>query len=130
MAVDYFLLVFFAAVGVLQLVAAANGLRGLLFLPRGVAAVVGPLLAVGTIAWFFGSKPRNLPDTAGGLNGVQQAAIFAVAATLAILVTLLIPSVLRRSSGSPALKESGLDALRQATYGQALLNLLARWRRR
>ena len=128
---DYLLFTFLAALGVLQLVAALNRLDGLLFIrPRGLAGAVGVLLVIGAFTWFFGTEPRNLPDTAGGLDGNQQTGLFAAGAGAALVLTLLLSSVLnfRRSRGSS--ETPGLDNLCHTTYIQALAHALGSWGRK
>ena len=51
MTLDYFLLVFFASFGVVQLAAAWSRLNGLLLLGRRLSLVVAPLLVVAAFAW-------------------------------------------------------------------------------
>ena len=123
---DYFIFVFIAALGVLQMVAAHASLRGLLFVKvRAMAFLIG--LAVTTLAflWFFLSEPRNISEAEGGLDGNQMAGFFAVAAGSALVLTLLVSSLVSRSMrGNGPQSTSGLDALRETTYLKALLSTL------
>ena len=123
LALDYFLFVFLAALGVIQMAAAYNSLRGLLFFkPRPVAMVAGMAITAMAFVWFFASEPRNVPDTDGGLDGNQAAGLFALGAGLALLLTLIASSVSNRSLGNGDRDFSpGLDALRETTYIKALL---------
>ena len=121
-ALDYFVFVLVASLGVLQAIAAYSGLRGLLLISSGPLAF---LLGLGTASlafiWFFASEPRNLPDTQGGLDGNQSAGLFAVAAGLALLLTLLVSSLSNRTLGERGQPvDPGLDALRQTTYLKAI----------
>ncbi len=119
---DYFLFVLVAALGVLQMVAAHSGLRGLLLLrSRSLAFLVGLAVTAMAFLWFFASEPRNMPDSMGGLDGNQSAGLFAVAAGLAVLITLLAPSVISRPKGAGGRALGpGLEALRETTYLNAL----------
>lgn len=119
---EYFLFVFVAALGVLQVAAAYSRLDGLLLLRRrAVAGLVGLALAVGAFLWFFASGPRNVPDTQGGLDGNAQAGLFAAAAGAALAVTLVVSSLLNSRRAGGAVQGLGLDALRNTTYARALL---------
>ncbi len=117
-ALDYFVFVFIAALGVLQLVAVYAGLRGLLLIPfRRLAVVVGLSAVVLAFLWFFLSEPRNVSDTEGGLDGNQMAGYFALGAGTATVLTFLLSSVINRSLAKASrLPGPGLDALRETTY--------------
>jgi hypothetical protein len=131
-ALDYFLFVFVAACGVIQIAAAYSALRGLLFFrSRPLAALLGLLLVAFAFLWFFLSEPRNIPDTEGGLDGNQQAGLFAAAAASAIAFTLLLSSILNLPMGSIRRAYApGLDALKETTYIKALISTLMKlWER-
>ena len=121
-ALDYFILVFIASCGVIQIAAAYSRLHGLLILARPcMSTSLGLLLTLTPIIWFFISEPRNVPDTADGLDGNQQAALFTIGAIAAIFVTLVVSS-LRNIRMKPSLthENSGLDALSKSNYVNAL----------
>lgn len=130
---DYVVLVFLSSCGVLQIAAAHARIHGLLFLRRPAQATgLGVVLVVLGLVWFFGSGPRHVPDTAGGLDGNDQGAYFALAAGAAVAFTLVVSSVLNRrrftgtNPGGP-----GLDALRDATYlGAMSAGVKVLWRQR
>ena len=130
---DYFLFVFIAASGVLQMVASYTGLQGLLLLRnRRWAFALGFAVIVLSFLWFFSSEPRNIPDTAGGLDGNEQAGFFALAAGSALLFTLLLSSLRNLNLGNGASQyKSGLDALRETNYLRALRStikaVIKRW---
>ena len=124
---DYVILVFLASVGVIQLAVAHAGLTKLLFLKRTpYAYALGLTLVIVGFTWFFWPGPRHVPDTAGGLDGNDQAARFALSALAAVLFTVLATSALNRRTGSslppppPAGATSSLEALRDQTYLEAL----------
>ncbi|MBI4234649.1 MAG: hypothetical protein HY686_09420 [Chloroflexi bacterium] len=130
---DYFILVVLASFGVLQVVAAYSRLRGLMLFQRSLLCVI---LGLGFVAlgflWFFGSGPRNLPDTQGGLDGNRQSALFAEGAAVALVATLILSSLVNRHR-LPGLGvvQWGLEALKEATYFQALGTGVGRlWRQR
>lgn len=128
---DYFLFVFVAALGVLQMAAAYSSLNGLLYIrPRALAFLLGLAVTVGAFVWFFVSEPRNIPDSAGGLDGNQSAGLFALGMLFALLWTLVMSSIVNRSMSRIAQPGSGLDALKDTTYLGALRTTLKRlWSR-
>lgn len=125
---DYVILVFLASTGVIQIAATHASLSKLLFLKRPLYAyALGLALVVAGFTWFFWPGPRHVPDTAGGLDGNDQAARFALSALTAVIFTVLATSALnRRSGGSPSPTPDpvsggcGLEALRDHTYLEAL----------
>ncbi|MSQ12713.1 MAG: hypothetical protein EXR47_00935 [Dehalococcoidia bacterium] len=123
---DYFLLCFLSSMGVLQIAAAYGRLHGLLLLRARVpSAALGLLLVLAGFFWFFLPGPRLVSDTDGGLDGNQQSLYFALSAGAALAVTLLLSSLVNRRRFSGRGVGSGLDALRQATYLQAVRGSLA-----
>jgi hypothetical protein len=115
---DYLFLVVLASAGVLQLAAAYGGLRGLLLHRNPTLSVLlGLLMIAAGFIWFFAPGPRHIPDTHGGLDGNQQAGIFAIGAASAILLTLILSSLTnhKRLRFGPTNRD-GLDSLRDATY--------------
>lgn len=127
-AVDYVLFIFLASLGVVQLAALKNGLKGIYFIRVPILNLVLALaLVAGSVLWFFISEPRNLPDTGGGLDGNQQAMFSVAAAVGAVLFTLAITSVLNAGIGKGQNKqETGLQALRRVTYFSALRRTMGR----
>ena len=130
---DYFVFVFLAALGVLQVVAAYRSLQGILFIRSRLPAFLG---GVGTTAfaflWFFLSEPRNISDNEGGLDGNQMSGMFALAAGSALLLTLILSSISnhRKLGKTDQQFNSGLEALRETTYVNALLSTLGNlWKR-
>lgn len=124
-ALDYFILVFLSALGVLLLVTAHYRLTGLLLMGRTLSKAAGGLLAVGAFIWFFVSAPRNVPDTGAGLDGNQQAVLFSIGSLAALVVVLALSSLRNRSMNGQS-EAQGIDALRKETY----LRLIARRLRR
>mgnify|MGYP001056822926 CR=1 FL=1 len=124
-ALDYFMLVFLSALGVLLLVTAYHRLTGLLLMGRKSSIATGGLLVVGAFVRFFASEPRSIPDTGAVLDGNQQAVLFSIS-LLAALVVVLALSSLRNQSMNGQSEARGIDALREETY----LRLIARKLRR
>ena len=130
-AADYLLLVFLATCGILQLASLFNRSTFLLFIPNPRLGLLLALpLLIGPFVWFFASEPRNLPDTAGGLNGNQQAVLFLIGSLAAVLFTFLLTSLRNPKRGPhPQDIPPGLDAIRRVTYLRALSLTLRRLKR-
>ena len=127
-AADYFILVFVAGVGVIQVAASIGGLRGLLiFKTPLVARASGLLLAIAAFVWFFTTTEWNINDYEGGLDSNDQALLFFIAITAAGAFTLALTSLvnfrMRDDEADPA---AGFDALRRACYFRALAHSLRR----
>lgn len=123
---QYYLFVFVAAVGVLQLVAAYRQWRGLSFFQNATLSYLFSFLTVvGPFVWFFGWENRM--DTAmrrAALEGAQQFVYFNTAAFLALVFTLIVSSLLfayrkRRQSLRDAYPQ-GFGALSEISYFEAL----------
>jgi undecaprenyl-diphosphatase len=125
---DYYLFVFAASLGVLQIAASIGRLRGLLILKHPlVARASGLALAVAAFIWFFSTDTRNLNDNQGGLDANIQALLFLLGALTALAVTIVVPSLVNaRMSGHPAPGE-GLDALKYTNYVKALSHSIRYW---
>jgi phosphate/sulfate permease len=117
---NYCLLVFIAVVGVLQLAAAYNNYRGLLFFPVKIYSLVFGVIAVGmALAGFF--LWYDLNDII--VEGSQQTGSFVISAAIGIIFTLGFSSLVnhrRLNSGVP--RQDGLDALQASTFFQAIRN--------
>ena len=121
---DFFLMNFVAALGVIQMAASYASLRGILFFRhRPLSGILGFLAVVGAFLWFFISEPRNLPDTAGGLSGNEDAWLFCAACICAILFTFIVTSLLNHRMGREnASPRPGLDALKDTTFYRAFFS--------
>ena len=126
----YALWVALGTLGVAQYAAASNGLWGFVILRRWPAAtkVCSALIVIGAFAWFFISEDRNLPDTGAGLDGVEQARWFALAATVSLLVQIGVSSIVNHQWGAshgwdPTEERwppAGLTWLERTTFARAL----------
>ena len=133
--IEYAILIFVAAVGVIQVAAANADLRGLLLVSsRRWAAGLGAIIALVGFSWFFILVDRNVR----GLEGLEQTLIFAPSAVAAIIATVLATSIIHRvrslfamstDSAEMEYDESvrqqesaaqGLERLRRKTYVDAL----------
>ena len=121
LALDYFLLVTFAAAGLLQVVAALSGLSGLQLLRnRPAAAVLGAALLCGAFTWFVLTGNPSIPGDLGGVEGSQQFGLFWGGLAAAIVGTFLLSSLARRTSRVVGGVPPAIDAFRSGT----LLELL------
>ena len=122
---DYLLLTFLSSCGVFQMAVAWNGLNGLLLLPRRAPSfALGVAACVAAGCWFFLSEPRNVPDTALGLNGNQQFGYFFAGSGLGLAFTLIVSTLrTRRFAVSRTPIPKGLDALKDDNYFHALLQV-------
>lgn len=131
---DYLVWVFCAALGVVQATAAATGLPGLLIARTRPALCRwgGLVLVVASFTWFFATGERNLPDTAGGVDGVKQVMWFAIGAGAGVAASLFASSALNHRwalTQAPGTPDEGLGALAHDTFARILLrNLWATWR--
>lgn len=119
LALEYSLFVFIACLGVLQIVAARNRLKGLSLFPKPfwsyLFAVLALLFAFG---WFFLPRSRYYPPI---LGGVEQFSLFSLSALLALAFTLACASVLKGNNPTPPPNSpDGLEVLQNLTYFQAL----------
>ncbi len=126
---DYFILVTAAYFGVLQIVAARYRIRALSFFEnhRLKAYLFGAAITVGAFLWFFYSADRNVEGKVSRVEGAQQFTYFFLGVSLSVMVSLLLNSLLRLRSKPPTGGARwGLEALRRATYLQALLSAFKR----
>ncbi len=123
---QYYLFVFVASVGVLQLVAAYRRWSGLSFFRNRILSYLFSTLAItGSFVWFFGWENRI--DTAmrrAALEGAQQFVYFNTAAFLALVLTLIVSSLLSTRRKRTQSREKGLPqgfgALAEISYFEAL----------
>jgi hypothetical protein len=121
LALEYFLVVFGASCGVLQLVATHSGLKGvMLFKQATVSYLLAALTIGGALGWFFGWDNRleaKIMQT--GLEGTQQFLYFTLAALSAVVLTLIVSSLSKGKSLLPPQQgkdAQGLDVLREMSY--------------
>ncbi|MBM3943072.1 MAG: hypothetical protein FJ316_09145 [SAR202 cluster bacterium] len=129
---DYIALVYVAALGTLQVAAAANGLQGLMLLGRrGLCLILGISLLGGAFTWFFLSAPRNVPDYLSGLNGTQQFYGFCAGVAAAFITTAVAAAFAQRQLGQGAVSlPEGVEGLRTSHYPRLLYwRLRGLWRR-
>jgi hypothetical protein len=111
----YCILVFGAAVGVIQAAAGYNDLRGLAFFSRRIYNYIfGVILTGVSLGYFFTWNYRF--DT-GIIAGTQQTGIFIQSVVAAIVFTLIVSSLINiRYRSQHSASPDGLDALREKTF--------------
>ena len=132
-AVDYFIMVFVASLGVMQTAASIGGLRGLLVFKNPlVARPLGIAIAIAAIVWFFMVAERNINDYEGGLDSNQQGLLFFLAVAASGVLTCVFTSPLnarmrRRMGNGERAPDAGLGALRHSNWFQALAHNYRYW---
>ena len=132
LAIDYYLFVLVATVGIIQTSISIGGFRGLLLItPTSAALILGIVMATGAFVWFFAIENRNINDYEGGLDGPAQALYFFLGSLSGLLLTLIASSILNfrlRRIDPDAL--DGLDALRHSNYiGALVFSMCYRWKK-
>ena len=132
-AVDYFIMVFVASLGVMQTAASIGGLRGLLVFKNPlVARLLGIAIAIAAIVWFFMVAERNINDYEGGLDSNQQGLLFFLAVAASGVLTFILTSPLnarmrRRMGNGERAPDAGLGAMRHSNWFQALAHNYRYW---
>ena len=125
-AVDYFVMVFVASLGVMQAAASIGGLRGLLVFKNPlIARSLGIAVAIAAVAWFFLIEERNINDYEGGLDSNEQGLLFFLAVAASGIFTCIMTSLVnRRMLQGPVdgerVPDVGLGALRDGSWWQAV----------
>ena len=129
---DYFLLVFAAAIGTIQIAASLGKLNGLLFFKNPwIARGLGIVLIVSSFVWFFSTGDRNINDYEGGADANTQALFFFLGVLAAGGFTFVVSSIINiRMSGAEPSPSAGLDNLRDTNFLRALIFSLDYWRKR
>lgn len=136
--IEYFVLVFFSSLGVLQLAVTYARLNGLSFFKKpAFNYLLGILAIAGAFAFFYASGDRaaeplrNIDDGVKRFFGEREClAAFIAGASGALVFTLLISSMAKRSiyGSSKRVTSKGLDVLKEMTFLQAITNRFRRQR--
>ena len=122
-AVDYFIMVFVANLGVMQAAASIGGLRGLLLLKNPVIArPLGIAIAIAAIVWFYAVAERNINDYEGGLDSNQQGLLFFLAVVASGVLTCAVSSLWNRR-----LRVAHADANQPPGAGLGALKIESWW---
>jgi hypothetical protein len=111
----YGLLVFGAALGVIQAAAGYNDLRGLAFFRRRLYNYISGVILTGvSLGYFF---TWNYSFDTGIIAGTEQAGLFIQSVVAAIVFSLIISSLVNiRYKTQNSDPPTGLDALREKTF--------------
>ena len=95
---------------------------------RSASILLGLALLAGAFTWFFLSTPRNVSDSALGLNGNEQFAYFFAGFGTGLAFTLVVASLRQWKFGAErSTLATGLDALRESNYFWAIYRLARRF---
>ena len=124
---QYCIFVFVAVMGLLQLIALVNGLKGMLFIRnRPVTLLLSSAALVFAFWWFFYRDDRiNTVMRHTGLEGAQQFTVFCWTTFAALVVTLVVASLLkalvyRRTDEGPGERVEGACDLRYMSWFEAM----------
>lgn len=125
---QYFIFVFIAVMGMLQLIAACNQLKGMLFIRNKPITLVLSIAAIVFAFWWFFYRDSRV-DTVmrrTGLEGAQQFTVFCWTTFAALVVTLVLSSLLqmfvysRNKRSAPEERIEGAYQLRYMSWFEAL----------
>ena len=126
LALDYFLLVVFATVGLLQAAAALSGLDGMQLLAnRRATGVLGAAILCGAFIWFTLTGAPSIPGDIGGVEGAEQFGLFWGGLAAAVLGTYTLASVVRRDGRVASRVPPSIEAFRSGTLLALLRNRLS-----
>jgi uncharacterized membrane protein YvlD (DUF360 family) len=126
--------VFIAVMGLLQLIATRNQLKGMLFIRNRPITLVLSIAAIVFTFWWFFFRDNRL-DTVmrrTGLEGAQQFTVFCWTTFTALVVTLVVSSLLqmfvyrRKERGEQEERIEGAYQLRYMSWFEALKEALRR----
>jgi hypothetical protein len=94
---QYFIFVFIAVIGTLQLIATCHQLKGMLFIRNKPITVILSIAAIVFAFWWFFFRDSRIDTVmrSTGVEGAQQFAVFCWTTFAALIVTLVISSLLR-----------------------------------
>ncbi len=122
-AIDYYLMVVIAAIGILQLAASFGRLNALLLFKSSLwSRTLGITLAIAGPVLFFATAERNINDYEGGLDGNFQGLYFILGTITALALTFAVTSLLNRNMDHPTQIENGIESLKRTQYIRALAN--------
>jgi hypothetical protein len=119
---NYFLLIFVALVGMLQIAVTYAGIKGLSFFKHKILGYIFGVLLVGGAYWWFFSGV-DLQRRYLALEGKQQFGIAVGGAFLAIVFTFLLSSLInRRAFHSSSESKTGFEELKEKTFIEAIIS--------
>jgi predicted acyltransferase len=129
---QYFIFVFIAVIGMLQLIAVCNQLKGMLFIRNRPITLALSIAAIVFAFWWFFYRDSRV-DTVmrrTGLEGAQQFTVFCWTTFTALVVTLVLSSLLqmfvyrRNRRSEPEERIEGAYQLRYMSWFEALRQAL------
>lgn len=131
---QYCLFVFVAVMGLVQLVAIVNGLKGMLFIRnKPVTVLLSAAAVVFAFWWFFYRDDRvNTAMRRTGLEGAQQFTVFCWTTFAALVVTLVLASLISRlvyrraAESDPEERTEGAYQLKYVSWFEALREAVRR----
>jgi len=119
LSIKYCLAVFIAGLGLYQLAAMRNGLRGLLFFrKKRYSFLFASFTLIPSLYYFFTWNYRNVT---GIIEGNQQAGLFVLSMFVALLFTLCVSSLLNRLQFQLSTHlVKGLEVLKADTFFHAV----------
>ena len=124
---QYFLFVFMAVMGILQIAAIRNDLKGMSFFENKYYAYIFAVITIGGSLFAFFTW--NYWSNVGIIEGSQQFGLFVGASFLALVFTLLFASVLKRDLvrvRQIVTHKENLESLKTATLLDIMQNKLKR----
>ena len=121
LSLEYIGLVFLANMGVLQLAAGHNKLRGMSFFDNNIYTFLFGVITI-TPSLFILFIWNNLFPT-GIIEGAQQAGLFFVSFVISLVLTLSIASFLHRDQKDTNINLHGIEIMRSTTYFSALRDI-------
>ena len=124
---QYFLFVFMAVIGILQIAAIRNDLKGMSFFENKYYAYIFAVITIGGSLFAFFTW--NYWSNVGIIEGSQQFGLFVGASFLALVFTLLFASVLKRDLvrvRQIVTHKENLESLKTATLLDIMQNKLKR----
>lgn len=120
LALEYCASVFVSIIGVFQLTATYNGLKGLSFFNNRILGYTfGTIAIILPYAAFFTWNKRN---ATGVIEGAQQFYFFTIALAVALIFTILLSSLIKHKQLKSNIPEqNGLEALKEVTFIQAII---------
>ena len=116
LALDYFLLVVLATVGLLQVAAALSGLDGMqLLASRRAAGVLGAAILCGAFTWFTLTGDPSIPGDIGGVEGSEQFGLLWGGLATAVIGTYVLAAVVRRAGPVTSRVPPSIEAFRSGT---------------
>jgi hypothetical protein len=91
--------------------------------------LIGLLLPLASVVWFFATGTRNVSDHLGGLDSNQVALLFFLGNLTAWVLTVTVTSITNSGRLTDPQQSAGLSRLRSDTFYRALRHSVRLWAR-